>query len=116
VILIDRENTIAPRWSHVVSDTNDVAELEAFRKRVGAPPSALQRHPGKRPHLDLRGRPRDRAIAITDDPNVRVFETTMAMVRELRRIERERAAKVFPHRQTHAPAPSAHPSTVTGVE
>jgi hypothetical protein len=41
MLVMDRENLWAPGWSHVLSTTDDVAELEAFRLRVGAPPEAL---------------------------------------------------------------------------
>ncbi|MGH7580402.1 MAG: hypothetical protein ACREM9_09550 [Gemmatimonadales bacterium] len=79
---MDRENLFAPGWSHVLSTTNDLDELEAFRKRVGAPSQAL--HPGNRrwPHLDLKLEPRERALAL---PDVRVFERTSDMIRFLRR-------------------------------
>lgn len=70
---MDRENLLAAGWSHVVSDTNDLAELEELRVRVGAPPRALQFGGGHRPHLDLKLEPRDRALV---DPDVRVFERT----------------------------------------
>ena len=46
MIVMDRENLYAPGWSHVLSTTNDLDELEAFRERVGAPPQAL--HLGRR--------------------------------------------------------------------
>ena len=82
MIVMDRENLYAPGWSHVLSTTNDLDELEAFRERVGAPPQAL--HLGNRrwPHLDLKLAPRDRALA---SPDVRVFERTPDMIRFLRR-------------------------------
>jgi hypothetical protein len=82
VIVMDRENLYAPGWSHVVSTTNDLDELEAFRERVGAPLQAL--HLGNRrwPHLDLKLEPRNRALA---SPDVRVFERTPDMIRFLRR-------------------------------
>jgi len=78
VIVMDRENRSAAGWSHVLSTTNDVAELERFRERVGAPATAL--HLGNRrwPHLDLKLSPRERALA---DPAVRVFERTADMLR-----------------------------------
>ena len=77
---MDRENRHAHGWSHVLSTTNDVAELDAFRVRVGAPRQAL--HLGSRwPHLDLKLEPRDRALA---DPEVRVFERTVEMLRYLK--------------------------------
>jgi hypothetical protein len=77
VIVMDRENLFAPGWSHVLSTTNDVTELEEFRIRVGAPAQAL--HLGNRwPHLDLKLGPRALALA---DPTVRVFERTADMLR-----------------------------------
>lgn len=79
MIVMDRENLYAPGWSHVLSSRNDLAELDAFRERVGAPRQAL--HLGRRPHLDLKLEPRERALA---DPDVRVFERTADMIRFLR--------------------------------
>jgi hypothetical protein len=81
VIVMDRENLWAPGWSHVLSSSNDLAELDRFRKRVGAPAQAL--HLGNRrwPHLDLKLKPRQRALA---DPTVRVFERTAEMLRYLK--------------------------------
>ena len=80
MIVMDRENVFARGWSHVLSTTNDVAELQAFCGRVGAPAAAL--HVGGRwPHLDLKLLPRDRALAC---PDVRVFERTAEMLRYLR--------------------------------
>jgi hypothetical protein len=84
VIVMDRENLWAPGWSHVLSSSNDLAELERFRERVGAPPQAL--HLGNRrwPHLDLKLEPRQQALA---DPAVRVFERTAEMLRYLKSLE-----------------------------
>jgi hypothetical protein len=81
VIVMDRENLHAPGWSHVLSTSNDLAELEAFRVLVGAPRQAL--HLGNRrwPHLDLKLEPRDRALVA---PGVRVFERTSEMLRYVR--------------------------------
>jgi hypothetical protein len=81
VIVMDRENLWAKGWSHVLSTTNDVAELREFCRQVGAPPSAL--HLGNRrwPHLDLKLEARDRALA---RPGVRVFERTSEMLRFLK--------------------------------
>ncbi len=74
---MDRENMMAPGYSHVLSATGDPAELEEFRKRVGAPRQAL--HVGRRwTHLDLKLEARDRALAL---PGVRVFERTAEMLR-----------------------------------
>jgi hypothetical protein len=81
VIVMDRENLWARGWSHVLSTTNDVAELREFCRRVGAPPSAL--HLGNRrwPHLDLKLEARDRAL---ESPGVRVFGRTSEMLRFLK--------------------------------
>ena len=81
MIVMDRENLYAPGWSHVLSTTNDLDELAAFRERVGAPPQAL--HLGNRrwPHLDLKLEPRELALTFRD---VRVFERTSDMIRFLR--------------------------------
>jgi len=83
VIVMDRENLSAPGWSHVLSTTNDVAELDRFRERVGAPPQALQLGNRRYPHLDLKLEPREQALA---DPQVRVFERTSEMLRFLKAI------------------------------
>jgi hypothetical protein len=79
VIVMDRENPMAKGWSHVLSSTSDLGELERFRIRVGAPPQAL--HLGRWPHLDLKLEPRDLALM---DPEVRVFERTSDMLRFLK--------------------------------
>jgi hypothetical protein len=80
MIVMDRENLLVPGWSHVLSTDNDIAELEAFRLRVGAPSRAL--HLGRRwPHLDLKLEPRMRALAA---PDIRVFERTSDMLRFLK--------------------------------
>ena len=81
MIVMDRENTMARGWSHVLSTTNDLAELERFRIKVGAPRAALQVGNRRWPHLDLKLEPRDRALA---DPEVRVFERTSDMLRYLK--------------------------------
>jgi hypothetical protein len=89
VIVMDRENAMARGWSHVLSTTNDVAELDRYRERVGAPPEALQLGNPRWPHLDLKLEPRDRALR---DPVVRVFERTADLLRflkALREAERE---------------------------
>jgi len=83
MLLMDLENLYAPGWSHVVSSTNDVAELEAFRILIGAPPRALQLKNPARPHLDLKLEPRERALA---RPEVRVFNRTVEMLRFLHAI------------------------------
>ena len=79
MIVMDRENLHAPGWSHVLSTTDDLEELDAFRIRVGAPRQAL--HLGRWPHLDLKLEPRDRALVA---PEVRVFERTSDMLRYLK--------------------------------
>lgn len=83
MIVMDRENVYARGWSHVLSTTNDLDELDAFRIRVGAPPQAL--HLGNRrwPHLDLKLEPRERALS---SPDVRIFERTADMLRYLHRL------------------------------
>lgn len=75
---MDRENLTARGWSHVLSTTNDVAELELLRRRVGAPSGALQYSNRGVPHLDLKLEPRARALA---DPAVWVFERSRDMLR-----------------------------------
>jgi hypothetical protein len=79
---MDRENLLARGWSHVVSTTGDVAELEAFRLRVGAPAPALQLGNLRWPHLDLRGEPRERALALLD---IVIVERTSDLIRYVRR-------------------------------
>ena len=86
MLLMDRENLLAPGWSHVVSTTNDLAELDALRVRVGAPPPAFS-HKGRRPHLDLKWEARERALA---DPEVRVFATTRELLRYLNSVSGKR--------------------------
>jgi hypothetical protein len=81
VIVMDRRNLSVPGWSHVLSTTNDVAELDRFREQVGAPPQALQLGNRRYPHLDLKLEARERALA---DPRVRVFERTSEMLRYLK--------------------------------
>lgn len=83
---MDRANLLARGWSHVVSTTDDIAELEALRVRVGAPPPALQ-HKGRRPHLDLKWEARKRALV---DPAVTVFETTRDLLRYLNGVSGQR--------------------------
>ena len=86
MLLMDRENLLARGWSHVVSTTDDVAELEALRIRVGAPPPAFQ-HKGRRPHLDLKWEARERALL---DPEVTVFETTRELLAHLHQVSGKR--------------------------
>jgi len=88
VIVMDRENLHAPGWSHVLSTTDDLDELDAFRLRVGAPRQAL--HLGRWPHLDLKLEPRDRALVA---PEVRVFERTSDMLRYLKSLRAGRQAE-----------------------
>ena len=81
MIVMDRENLLARGWSHVVSTTDDLAELDAFRRRVGAPPQSLQTVNRRRPHLDLKGEPRQRALACTD---IVIVERTRDLIRYVR--------------------------------
>lgn len=85
MIVMDRENLFAPGWSHVLSTTNDLTELDDFRQRVGAPREALHLSNRRWPHLDLKLGPRDRALA---EPGVRVFERTADMLRFLKEAAR----------------------------
>ena len=78
---MDRENLLARGWSHVVSTTGDVAELEAFRVRIGAPAAALQLTNPRWPHHDLRGEPRERALAVGD---IVIVERTSDLIRYVR--------------------------------
>jgi hypothetical protein len=79
---------MAKGWSHVLSSTNDLDELDRFRIRVGAPHQALHLGNHRWPHLDLKLEPRDRALT---DPEVRVFERTADMLRFLQRLQRHEA-------------------------
>lgn len=83
MIAMDRENLFARGWSHVVSTTGDVAELEAFRIRIGAPPMALQTRNTHWPHLDVTGPARDAALAC---PDVTVLERSADLVRYIRNV------------------------------
>lgn len=89
MIVMDRVNALAPGWSHVLSTTNDLAELDAFRVRVGAPREAFHLR-GRRPHLDLKDAPRDLALL---QPDVRVFERTSDMLRYLNTVNGARAQR-----------------------
>lgn len=86
MLLMDRENLLAPGWSHVLSSTNDLAELDRLRERVGAPRQAFHIRDGSRPHLDLKLEPRERALR---DPEVRVFESTKLLLRFWMRCQAE---------------------------
>jgi hypothetical protein len=86
---MDRENLHAPGWSHVLSTTNDLNELDAFRILVGAPRQALHLGNGRWPHLDLKLEPRERALASAE---VRVFERTSDMLRYLKVLRAEERA------------------------
>ncbi len=81
MIVIDRENLLARGWSHAVSSTNDVAELDAFRRRIGAPLAALQLSNPDWPHLDLTGHVRMAALAL---PDVVLVATTRDLIRYVR--------------------------------
>jgi hypothetical protein len=89
MIVMDRENLHAPGWSHVLSTTNDLVELERFRLQVGAPLRAFHIRGVRRPHLDLKLEPRDRALA---SPEVRIFERTVELLRYLKTFEPEPAS------------------------
>jgi hypothetical protein len=85
VIVMDRVNALAQGWSHVLSTTNDLAELDAFRLRVGAPRQAFHLR-GRRPHLDLKDAPRELALI---QPDVRVFGRTSDMLRFVRELREQ---------------------------
>jgi len=87
MLLMDRHNLVAPDWSHVLSSTNDLVELDALRLRVGAPRQAFHLGNGSRPHLDLKLEPRERAL---EDPAVRVFDNTRELLRFWHRCQAER--------------------------
>ncbi len=97
MIVMDRENLFARGWSHVLSTEDDPAELDAFRRRVGAPPAALQLRNTDWPHLDLKLEPRERALA---DAGVRVFERTADLIRFMRHVRAQRES-----RDARAPRP-----------
>jgi hypothetical protein len=82
MIVMDRENALARGWSHVLSTTNDLGELDEFRRRVGAPREAFHLR-GRRPHLDLKLEPRERALR---EPDVMVFDRTSDMLRYLKQL------------------------------
>jgi len=82
MIVMDRENALARGWSHVLSTTNDLGELDEFRGRVGAPREAFHLR-GRRPHLDLKLEPRERALR---EPDVMVFDRTSDMLRYLKQL------------------------------
>jgi hypothetical protein len=88
MLLMDRENLLVPGWSHVLSSSNDLAELEAFRARLGVPRGALHLRDG-RPHLDLKLWARDLALA---DPAVQVFESTRELLKAWQALQAPGAA------------------------
>jgi len=90
MIVMDRENMHARGWSHVLSTTDDLGELEAFRIRVGAPPPALHIKNPRRPHLDLKLEPRRRAL---ECPDILVFERTSDMIRFLHALRESDSAR-----------------------
>jgi hypothetical protein len=100
VIVMDRENPMAPGYSHVLSTTGDMAELDAFRLLVGAPRQAL--HIGRRwAHLDLKLESRERALVA---PGVRVFERTAEMLRYVKSLRVSTRSESRPEPSPRAPA------------
>ncbi|MEO8226011.1 MAG: hypothetical protein ABI637_01195 [Gemmatimonadota bacterium] len=87
---MDRENLLARGWSHVVSTSHDISELEAFRVRVGAPRAALQLANPRWPHLDLRGEARQAALACRD---IVITDRTSDLIRYVRGAERAKKAQ-----------------------
>jgi hypothetical protein len=97
---MDRENLMARGWSHVLSTTGDLAELDEFRRMVGAPRQAL--HIGRRwPHLDLKLEPRERALSA---PGVRVFGRTADLLRYVKSLRVSTRSESAPERSRRAPA------------
>lgn len=86
MILLDRENWKAPGWSHVLSSEDSIEELERFRQKVGAPPSALQVKGVRYPHLDIKQGPRRRALS---DRSVRIFPSTKELMRYYFELKKE---------------------------
>jgi hypothetical protein len=84
MLLMDRENLMAPGYSHVLSSSNDLDELDQLRRRVGAPRQAFHLGDGSRPHLDLKLEPRDLALR---DPGVVVLESTRELIRRWRQLQ-----------------------------
>ena len=82
---MDRENLMVPGWSHVLSSTNDLAELEALCLRLGVPKRAIH-HSGNRPHVDLKLWARDLAM---HDPEITVYETTRELLKAWKRLQAE---------------------------
>lgn len=83
-LVMDRNNMVAPGWSHVLSLTDDVRALDLFRIRIGAPLSALQLPPkASRPHLDIKQGPRRRALEL-DGIAVTVYDRSTDMMRAAR--------------------------------
>lgn len=84
MIVMDRENALARGWSHVHSDAptleGQTRELQSFRRRIGAPASAFQ-GAGSWLHLDVKRRPRAKALAA---PDVTILESTRELVLYLR--------------------------------
>lgn len=78
MLLMDRENLLAPGWSHVLSSGNDLAELDRLRQRIAAPRQAFHLKNRARPHLDLKREPRERALL---DSEVTVFASTRLLLR-----------------------------------
>ncbi|HWA14840.1 MAG TPA: hypothetical protein VG817_00305 [Gemmatimonadales bacterium] len=80
---MDRENLMVPGWSHVLSTTNDLAELEALCFRLGVPKRAIH-HSRGRPHVDLKLWARDLAM---HDPEITVYETTRELIRAWKKLQ-----------------------------
>lgn len=83
MLLMDRENLMVPGWSHVLSSSNDLAELERLRFRLGIPARAIHHRDG-RPHLDLKLWARDLAL---HDPEVTVYATTRELLKAWHKLQ-----------------------------
>ena len=60
MIVMDRENVMARGWSHVLSTTNDLAELDRFRADVVDPAGGMQ----GRQHCPAEAHIRDRRLPL----------------------------------------------------
>jgi hypothetical protein len=88
MILLERVHNVRRGWAHVLSSTDDRAELERFRHRIGAPKSAMQSRRPTAPHwhLDVCGGPRLHALRL-GPPEVAIYETTMDLMRAWRAMQ-----------------------------
>lgn len=84
MLMMDRENLLVPGWSHVLSSTNDLAELEALCHQLGVPRRAIHHRHGERPHVDLKLWARDIAM---HDPAITVYPTTRELLKAWHKLQ-----------------------------